>query len=257
MSELLFVVERNRADIFESLTRTCVDVDNVQVVLDRRQHDRRRSVALLDRDRRRSDRRMRRIDEQLTSLGFAIIKRDPPPHESCGQATGGPAEPFHTATASFLATVPLFNAFSREDIGEVAERMKVRRLRKGQVLFAEGDRGEEMFLVQEGRVLISKEVTGNAEEVLAAMEPGDFFGEMNVFAGLPRSATVRAETDAVLLGLDRRSLQQLVERSPRAGLIFFTAMVREFSKRLDRTDSLVAEVTRWGLEATGLDADFE
>ena len=199
---------------------------------------------------------MRRIDEQLTSLGFAIIKRDPPPPASSGQATGAQTE-LHTATASFLATVPLFNGFSREDIGELAERMNVRRLRKGQLLFAEGERGDEMFLVQEGRVLISKEVTGKAEEVLAAMEPGDFFGEMNVFAGLPRSAAVRAETDAVLLGLDYRSLQLLVERSPRAGLIFFTAMVREFSKRLDRTDNLVAEVTRWGLEATGLAADFQ
>jgi len=257
MSELLFVVERQRPGVYESLKRNCVDVENVQVVLDRRQQERRRSAARRDRDRRQTDRRMRKIDAELTALGFAVIKRDAPPHESSGEMPGAHVEPMHAETASFLARVSLFSGFSRDDIGQLAERMRIRRLRTGQVLFEEGDLGEEMFLVREGRVLISKEVTGRAEEVLAVMEPGDFFGEMNIFAGLRRSATVRAETDAVLLELDHSSLQHLVERSPRAGLIFFTAMVREFSKRLDRTDDLVAEVTRWGLEATGLDEDFE
>ncbi len=257
MSELLFVVERQRPGVYESLKRNCVDVDNVQVVLDRRQQERRRSATRLERDRRQSERRMRKIDGELAALGFAVIKRDAPPHESFGQSPGAQVEPMHAETASFLARVPLFSGFSREEIGQLAERMRLRRLRTGQVLFEEGDLGEEMFLVQEGRVLISKEVTGRAEEVLAVMEPGDFFGEMNVFGGLRRSATVRAETDAVLLELDHATLQHLVESSPRSGLIFFTAMVREFSKRLDRTDDLVAEVTRWGLEATGLDEDFE
>ncbi len=257
MSELLFVVGRQRPEVYESLKRNCVDVENVQVVLDRRQQERRRSAVRLGRDRRRSERRVRKIDGELTSLGFAIVKRDPLAHQSFGQSPGAHVELIHAETASFLASVPLFSGFSREEIGQLAERMRRRRLRTGQILFEEGDLGEEMFLVQEGRVLISKEVTGRAEEVLAVMEPGDFFGEMNVFGGLRRSATVRAETDAVLLELDHANLQHLVERSPRAGLIFFTGMVREFSKRLDRTDDLVAEVTRWGLEATGLDEDFE
>jgi CRP/FNR family cyclic AMP-dependent transcriptional regulator len=242
--KVLFVVERRRPEIYELLKQNRVDVEHVQVVLDRRHQDRRRSAARLDRERRRSERRLRAIDGPLTSVGFAIVERDPLSHESFGPET-----------ASFLARVRLFSGFSREDIAHLAERTRLRRLRKWQVLYEEGDRGEEMFLVQEGRVALSKEVPGRAEEVLAVMEPGDFFGEMNVFGGLRRSATVRAETDAVLLGLDHRSLRDLIERSPRAGLSFFAATVGEFSTRLDRTDDLVAEVTRWGLEATGLDAD--
>src|SRR3989338_9110059 len=57
MSELLFVVGRQRPEVYESLKRNCVDVENVQVVLDRRQQERRRSASRLDRDRRRSERR--------------------------------------------------------------------------------------------------------------------------------------------------------------------------------------------------------
>jgi CRP-like cAMP-binding protein len=89
------------------------------------------------------------------------------------------------------------------------------------------------------------------------MQPGDYFGEMSLFGHLPRSATAWAETDAVLLGLDRESLHHVIEQSPRAGLAFFTRMVQEFSRRLATTDDVVAEVTRWGLEATGLAEDLE
>lgn len=257
MSELLFVVERKRPEIYASLKRNCADVDDVHVILDRRQQGRRRSAPWLDHERRQAERRTRRIDEQLTALGFAVIKQDPPPHESLGQPPGAHVEAIPVETASFLAATPLFNAFSPEELGLLAGRMRPRKLRQGQVLFSEGERGEEMFLVHDGTIVISKEVTGKAEEVLAVMKPGDFFGEMNVFGGRRRSATARAESDAVLLGLDYRTLQHLVARSPRAGVMFFTAMVQEFSRRLDRTDDLVAEVTRWGLEATGLDEDFD
>jgi CRP-like cAMP-binding protein len=255
VSELLFVVERTRREMYETLRRSCVDMDDVQVILDRRQHGRRAPLAWLAHERRQAERRLRAIDEQLASLGFAVVKRDPPwrePSELPADADPGSAD-----QAPFLALVPLFSGFALEELALLAEHMRPRPLRQGQVLFREGERGDEMFLVRAGRLVISKEVIGKAEEILAVMEPGDFFGEMNVFGRGRRSATVRAEMDAVLLGLDRETLRELVERSPRAGVAFFTAMVQEFSRRLDRTDNLVAEVTRWGLEATGLDDEFE
>jgi len=110
-----------------------------------------------------------------------------------------------------------------------------------------------MFFVLAGRLVISKAVTPGVDKVLTRMTPVDFFGEMNLFGGLRRSATVQAETDAELLALDRETLTRIVDTSPRAGLAFFAAVVREFSQRLNSTDDLVAEVTRWGLEATGFD----
>jgi CRP-like cAMP-binding protein len=131
--------------------------------------------------------------------------------------------------------------------------MQRQALRAGDVLFREGDVGNEMFFVLAGRLLISKAVTPGVDKVLARMEPVEFFGEMNLFGGLRRSATVQAETDAEVLALDRDALTRLVDASPRAGLAFFTAVVREFSRRLGSTDDLVAEVTGWGLEATGLE----
>jgi CRP-like cAMP-binding protein len=110
-----------------------------------------------------------------------------------------------------------------------------------------------MYFVLSGRLVITKSVARNVDKVLTRMGPGDFFGEMNLFGGLQRSATVQAETATELLVLDRDTLTAVVEDNPQAGLAFFTALVREFSHRLSATDDLVGEVARWGLEASGFD----
>jgi CRP-like cAMP-binding protein len=158
-------------------------------------------------------------------------------------------------TLAFLRDVRVFETFSDGDLSAIAERLRHRELRGRQILFREGDRGEEMFIVRRGTMLISKAVTGKVEQVLVRVEPSDFFGEMTLFDGSPRSATAQAETDVELLVLGRDSLQALTETNPSAAAAFFYAMVKVFMERLRRSTQQVAEATRWGLEATGLDVE--
>jgi CRP-like cAMP-binding protein len=155
----------------------------------------------------------------------------------------------------FLRTVRLFGEFSEADLAALAARLGERTLRREQVLLREGDGGDEMYLVRTGTILVSKTVTGRVEQVLARMSSGDFFGEMSLIDGSPRSATIQAETDVTLLVLDRANLNLLIEVNPRAAVAFFRALVQVFIERLRATGDLVAEVTRWGLEATGLDIE--
>jgi CRP-like cAMP-binding protein len=157
--------------------------------------------------------------------------------------------------AAFLARVPLFARVTPADLDAVGQRLRERTLRKGQVLFREGEAGEEMYLVRQGSMVISKPVRGNVEQVLGRAGPGDFFGEMSLFDRAPRSATLQAEMDTTLLVLDRANLERLIETSPAAAAAFFQALVRVFIQRLRNSTNLVAEVTRWGLEATGLDVE--
>ena len=159
--------------------------------------------------------------------------------------------------AEFLRDVRIFQAFSETDRAALGRALRERTLKKGHVLLREGDGGEEMFVVRRGTIVVSKAVTGPVEQVLARMGPGDFFGEMSLFDREPRSATVQAdpETDVALLVLDRASLESLIEANPRAAASFFHALVQVFIERLRASTDLVAEVTRWGLEATGLDID--
>lgn len=162
----------------------------------------------------------------------------------------GPAE-----IAAFLKRVELFQAFAEPELLAVAGRLTERRLRRGQVLFREGDPGQEMYVVRHGAVLISKAVRGRVEQILGRESVGSVFGEMSLFDPAPRSATVTAEADTTLLALDRANLDVLIERNPRAAAVFFHALVRLFIARLRESGNLVAEVTRWGLEATGFDVE--
>lgn len=158
-------------------------------------------------------------------------------------------------TLAFLREVRLFRDIAEPELTTLAQTLRERPLKRGQVLVREGEAGEEMFVVLRGSMVISKAVTGRVEQVLARIGPGDFFGEMSLFDRSPRSATVQADADATVLVLDREATRRLTEQSPRAAAAFFQALVQVFIERLRASGDLVAEVTRWGLEATGLDMD--
>jgi len=158
----------------------------------------------------------------------------------------------------FLRTAPLFKDLDESTLQALWPRLREKRLRKGEILFRTGDPGDELFLIYSGRIVVSKHVTGRVEQVLRHMEPGEAFGEMSLFGDeQTRSATIQAETDATLLGLHRDNLNQFIESSPRDAAKFFLEMIRIAFKRLRDTSDLVAEVTRWGLEATGLDVEHK
>jgi CRP/FNR family transcriptional regulator, cyclic AMP receptor protein len=158
-----------------------------------------------------------------------------------------------TTHLAFLRTVNLFNEFSEADLSALDRQLRERRFRKGQIICRAGDTGDDMFLIRSGNILVSKPVTGRVEQVLARMGPGEFFGEMSLLDQSPRSATVQSEDDCLLLSLDRQNLRQLVEMRPRAAAAFYRAMLGVFIQRLRESGDQIAEVTRWGLEATGLD----
>ncbi len=158
-------------------------------------------------------------------------------------------------TLAFLREVRLFKDIAEPELKVLGQSLQERPLRRGQIICREGDPGEEMFVVRAGSILISKAVTGNVEQVLARIGPGDFFGEMSLFDRSPRSATVQTDSDVTLLALDREGLRRMTELNPKAAAAFFHALVLIFIERLRASGDLVAEVTRWGLEATGLDIE--
>jgi CRP/FNR family cyclic AMP-dependent transcriptional regulator len=159
---------------------------------------------------------------------------------------------------AFLRQVVLFKDIDESTLRALWPRLRERRLRKGEILFRTGDPGDELFLIYSGSIVVSKPVTGRVEQVLRRMEPGEVFGEMSLFGDeQTRSATIQADTDVTLLGLHRDNLNQFIESNPRDAAKFFLEMIRVSFKRLRDTSDLVAEVTRWGLEATGLDVELK
>ena len=156
----------------------------------------------------------------------------------------------------FLRKVPLFHDVEESVLRELWYAFVERRLRKGEVLFRMGDHGEELFIIKQGSIIVSRPVTGRVEQVLSRLESGEAFGEMSVFGDQRhRSATCQADVDTLLYSLDRDSLNRFVSARPLTAARFFQQMAQVAFKRLRDSSDLVAEVTRWGLEATGLDVE--
>jgi CRP-like cAMP-binding protein len=108
-----------------------------------------------------------------------------------------------------LSQVPLFSELSKKELKEIAKAAKEVAHREGAVLAREGDSGLGFFLIVDGSASVS--VGGRPR---GRMGPGDFFGEISLLDGGPRSATVKAETPIKMLGLTQWVFKRLVEQNP-------------------------------------------
>lgn len=159
---------------------------------------------------------------------------------------------------ALLRELKPFQLLDDDHRATLAKLVDLSDLPERRVLFRAGDPGEELFLIKDGSIVVSKPVTGRVEQVLSRLGPGEVFGEMSVLGDEPhRSATCQAEIDSVVYSLDRDSLNRFITGSPLAAAKFFQHMAQVAFKRLRDASDLVAEVTRWGLEATGLDIEHK
>jgi CRP/FNR family transcriptional regulator, cyclic AMP receptor protein len=108
---------------------------------------------------------------------------------------------------------------------------------RGAVLFREGEPGVEMYVVQRGAVRITKRV-GEVEKVLSTLGPGEFFGEMAVLSGQPRSATATCAEDSKLLVVDGRTFETML----RANSEIAVRMIRKLAERLQQADEQIGNL---------------
>src|SRR5215216_17255 len=109
-----------------------------------------------------------------------------------------------------LRTMDIFEALPSEELEIVAQLLRERRLGEGEVLCRQGDPGDALFIVTGGRIRLSTTDPSGNEKILTYFTDGQFFGEMSLLTGAPRSATATAETDSQLLVLDRRPFDELL-----------------------------------------------
>src|SRR5262249_34430978 len=100
------------------------------------------------------------------------------------------------------------------------------RFAAGQVIFRRADQGGAIFVVAQGAVEISTEDTTGRRIVFETSGPGDFFGELSLLDGAPRSTDAKAVEDTLALRIDRHDLEHLFRAHPEAALDFLTVMGR-------------------------------
>jgi CRP/FNR family transcriptional regulator, cyclic AMP receptor protein len=137
-----------------------------------------------------------------------------------------------------LAGVPLFAGLDAAGIEALARETRVRRFRRGEVIFHQSDPGEALFIVLSGQVKISLPGEMGDEAILATLRPGDFFGELALLDGAPRSATATAleATETAVLARDR--FRELIAGDARIRDAFLVALARELRRLTTHVEEL-------------------
>jgi CRP-like cAMP-binding protein len=109
-----------------------------------------------------------------------------------------------------------------------------REFKRGEVLFREGEPGKEMYVIQAGKVNITKTVRGTAK-ILATLGPGEFFGEMALLNNKPRSAGAAMAEEGKLLVIDPRTFEAMI----RGNVEIAVRLIKKLSDRLQEADEQI------------------
>ena len=149
-----------------------------------------------------------------------------------------------------LDEIPLFAELAPGMLAVLESESRVRRYPEGQVLFSEGDPGETLLILEEGRVKVCRFMAGGQEIVLAVQEAPASFGELALVDGAPRSATVIAQTPVVVRMLPRAALMGMIHNEPTVAMALMQGLVGMIRDTNDRLSDLQAldvpgRVAKW------------
>jgi CRP-like cAMP-binding protein len=140
-----------------------------------------------------------------------------------------------------LRTMDIFEALPAEELATIASLLREQRLRETEVLCRQGEVGDALFIVTGGRIRLSASDPSGHEKVLTHFTDGQFFGEMALLTGAPRSATATAATDAQVLVLGKHDFDNLLASHPQ----ILREMLKVVSQRTVQTNQqLLAEEPR-------------
>jgi len=137
----------------------------------------------------------------------------------------------------FLRQVPLFQSLQPEDRKVLSASIRTQYTKKGEVLFRKGSEGTTLYIIKKGRIKIVLPSKGGDEVILAIFSEKDFFGEMTLLDGIPRSADAVALETCELLVLNRTDFLSFLKDNENA----VQSILYSLSMRLRKTDDLLED----------------
>lgn len=138
-----------------------------------------------------------------------------------------------------IRRVPLFSLLSDVQAQSVADSVVKRRFRRGEIVVEQGTRSNALFILLNGRAIVSAANSRGREVTLAGLQPGDYFGEMSLIDTGPHSATVRAELQSDMLVLARAEFTRCLAGTSRLSYAIMHGLVQRL-RRADRQIELIA-----------------
>lgn len=138
-----------------------------------------------------------------------------------------------------LKMVPLFAGLPDDDLRDLSKAITTLRLKKGEMLFEEGDKGVTAYIIDSGEIEILK-TSENRQVLLNVLGPGDVFGEIALLDEMPRMAGARAGAETSVLAIEKKTFDELLDRSPSAARSMFDTVV----ERLRSTEGLLRQSER-------------
>ncbi len=144
----------------------------------------------------------------------------------------------HDAVRRLLGDVELFRSLRPEELALLSAEARSVPFAEGETLFRQGEPGDTFYVVRRGKVAVLAAGADGRAVSVAELGPGAFFGEMSLLTGEPRTATIRAETDTVVLAVSKAMLEGLLQADPE--LAVRLAAVLE-ARQADRLSKLAAQ----------------
>jgi CRP/FNR family transcriptional regulator len=135
-------------------------------------------------------------------------------------------------------SLPLFAALDDASVQALAQVQSTRAVDRGRVIFREGEAGDRLFVVLDGKIKITQAVSDGRENLLSVLGPGEMFGELSLFDPGTRTATAAAVTDCRLASLDHDDLRPLLTGRPEVA----THLLQALARRLRRTNEALADL---------------
>jgi len=133
---------------------------------------------------------------------------------------------------------PLFAALDDESANALMKSMTTSRLERGDVLFREGDQGNRLYVIGEGKIKLGLTSVDGRENLLAILGPGEMFGELSLFDPGPRTATATAVAETQLIELGHDDLNTFLAGRPAVA----SSMLAALARRLRRTNDSLADL---------------
>ena len=137
-----------------------------------------------------------------------------------------------------LSETPLFSALDSEAAQALRESMVEQSIKRADTLFLEGEPGDRLYVLLEGKMKLSHSSGDGRESVFMVLGPGDMFGELSLFDPGPRTSTAVAVTDSRVLGLSNSQLRPWLNARPEVA----HSLLQALANRLRRTNETMSDL---------------